>query len=107
MIDNSDFTLSVTSRDSIGRHASRGVSGPAYLWLPATFLANHLGLEEMDEGGQGGLNGASEVFFRFSGVPSRHSTLMGGACAFNPGRARAGAVPPWRPRQAPSAGSIR
>ena len=52
--NNSDFTLSVTHRDSIGRHASRGLGGPVYLWLPATILAKHLGLEEVD------LRGAKE-----------------------------------------------
>jgi hypothetical protein len=32
----------------------RGLSGPAYLWLPAKFLAKHLGLDEVD------LTGAKE-----------------------------------------------
>ena len=59
---NSDFTLSVTPRDSVGRHASRGVSGTAYLWLPATFLAKHLGLEEVD------LRGPRRAVRRVGGV---------------------------------------
>ena len=48
---NSDFTLSVTPRDSISRHANRGLSGPAYLLVTATFLAKHLGLDEADPRG--------------------------------------------------------